>query len=301
MLCYHHELLLLCWRRGLTLGTILATWPDTQPSPVNGEKRHNERNVTLRSKMHSAMHRHLRNHLIGERQNTTSGEKRMLLSMCMCVKMSLWQTFLLRFFSMLSTAKTCSPAAGSSIFRCERSGSSCRFSLCFRYPTPYPRFRAVFFFFLPAAPLMWNTRAPLLLLFSLRLFPRFPPRRDSFCRRVGNAARKHFMQIAVDVTSDEGEVIGAGVVPALLSGAVGKKWNHDCHRVRTCNRTLNSIILSNSRFFCANWNRKVWHLMWGLLKIITRYISWVLFYLYIGCFVFTCTWTHVLIFIPVDT
>lgn len=147
MLCYHHELLLLCWRRGLTLGTILATWPDTQPSPVNGEKRHNERNVTLRSKMHSAMHRHLRNHLIGERQNTTSGEKRMLLSMCMCVKMSLWQTFLLRFFSMLSTAKTCSPAAGSSIFRCERSGSSCRFSLCSRYPTPYPRFRAVFFFF----------------------------------------------------------------------------------------------------------------------------------------------------------
>lgn len=147
MLCYHHELLLLCWRRGLTLGTILATWPDTQPSPVNGEKRHNERNVTLRSKMHSAMHRHLRNHLIGERQNTTSGEKTMLLSMCMCVKMSLWQTFLLRFFSMLSTAKTCSPAAGSSIFRCERSGSSCRFSLCFRYPTPYPRFRAVFFFF----------------------------------------------------------------------------------------------------------------------------------------------------------
>lgn len=158
-----------------------------------------------------------------------------------------------------------------------------------------------FFFSLPAAPLMWNTRAPLLLLFSLRLFPRFPPRRDSFCRRVGNAARKHFMQIAVDVTSDEGEVIGAGVVPALLSGAVGKKWNHDCHRVRTCNRTLNSIILSNSRFSCANWNRKVWHLMWGLLKIITRYISWVLFYLYIGCFFFTCTWTHVLIFIPVDT
>lgn len=47
------------------------------------------------------------------------------------------------------------------------------------------------------------------------------------------------MQIAVDVTSDEGEVIGAGVVPSLLSGAVGKKWNHDCHRVRTCNRTLN--------------------------------------------------------------
>lgn len=47
------------------------------------------------------------------------------------------------------------------------------------------------------------------------------------------------MQIAVGVTSDEGEVIGAGVVPVLLSGAVGKKWNHDCHRIRTRNRTLN--------------------------------------------------------------
>lgn len=35
------------------------------------------------------------------------------------------QTFLMRFFSMLSTAKTCSPAAGSSIFSARCNTSQC--------------------------------------------------------------------------------------------------------------------------------------------------------------------------------
>lgn len=50
---------------------------------------------------------------------------------------------------------------------------------------------------------------------------------DSLCRRVGAAARKHFMQIAVNVTFYQGVVTGAGCDSCAAFGGCGKKRNHE--------------------------------------------------------------------------
>ena len=157
-----------------------------------------------------------------------------LISVCtMCVNHVLHclctPTFLLRFFSMLSTAKTCSPAAGSSIFGSKRREAA-RLGLFFLFffSPPPPRCAVGIsdtFSSLPGRVLFLCSsdvrhKSPPLLLFV----PCAPPRRHPLCSRVRAAATKHFMQIAVDVTSREGGGDrGRRVVPVLTSGAVGKK------------------------------------------------------------------------------
>lgn len=227
--------MLVCSVRGLTLETILATWPDTQPSPVNGEKRDNQRNVTLRSKMRSALRRRLTNIVIKKKnmQSFIYIEERQQINhpnfhvhvcrnvlQCSCDK------------PFCCASSRCSPLQRRALQRrvapFSDTTEAALVFLVFFSPSLFlvsdtlPSLSSRFF-----PPLLWceTQESPhlLLLLFSLRLFPRFPPQRDSLCRRVEAAARKHFMQIAVGVTSDEGEVIGEGVVPVLRLRAVGKK------------------------------------------------------------------------------
>lgn len=138
------------------------------------------------------------------------------------------RTFLLRFFSMLSTANTCSPAAGSSIFQRKRGDSP--ISLTADTWSILSGLALLFPFF-PLLLLLWCEGSPsssASSCFRCDSSLAFSPRRLSLCRRVGAAARKHFMQIAVDVTFHHGGGDwGWGLIAVLLSGAVGKKRNHE--------------------------------------------------------------------------
>lgn len=191
--------------------------------------------------MHSAMHRHLRHHLIRggiqhpERKRCSSLRVHMCKNVlrCSCDK------------PFCCASSRCSPPQRRALPRRVAPFSDAReAALLVDFPSAFAirhlilAFGTFFFFF--SLLLLWceTQEPPSSSYFHCDSSLAFPPRRDSFCRRVGAAARKHFMQIAVGVTSDEGEVIGAGAVPAPLSGPVGTKGNHDCNRVWTRNRTL---------------------------------------------------------------
>lgn len=125
---------------------------------------------------------------------------------------------------MLSTAKTCSPAAGSSI---------------------YTREAALLPFF-PLQLIVSDTLSSLSSRFrcsSSDVNHKFTPSSSSYfthvsslafgdsCGRAEAAARKHFMQIDVSVTSDEGAVIRAvGCSRAAVMSCL-KMCYHDLGRV----------------------------------------------------------------------
>lgn len=197
--------------------TILATWPGTQTSPVNGEKR----NVTLRSKMHSAQQRLLQK--ANEKKCSPYIDERkakliILLSMCMCANMS----FSSRDKPFCCASSRCSPPQRRALQRRVAPFSDTRvapvYSLC--YPTPYPRFRAVF----PCCSSdVKHKNPPPPPYFHCASSLAFP----SETRFAGGDLKLQLentscMQIAVGVTSNKGAVVGAGLVAVPLSGAVGE-------------------------------------------------------------------------------
>lgn len=161
-----------------------------------------------------------------------------------CPSMLLWPpTFLLRFFSMLSTAKTCSPAAGSSIFRQERGSSSAPSPLlsvsdtvsstpckCIYFPPPRstlhlpgceaePRLLLLAVIFLLPPPLS-----------SLAVLHRETPSAESSgCSQKTLHANRRWRDVVVT-----GRGQRRWVVPAPRSGPVGNKCYHDlCHERRS--------------------------------------------------------------------
>lgn len=185
----------------------------------------------------------------------------------------MWRTFLLRFFSMLSTAKTCSPAAGSSIFRYKRRGSVFfSFSLSLFLLLVSDTLSSVFrqFFFSPCCSSDVKHKSPPPPRILTASLPSLSPSERLVLQASWSCSKKtlHANSRWRDVRGGGGNR-GGGCSRAAFR-RFRKWWNHDFGRLWTiCNKAVNDDNYDGGkvRVFHDKWYTKAWHLVRGMTAV----------------------------------